>query len=184
MFTIGILFGIVIGFPIGIQYLNFLENREQSKRRKESENIFVEFSKKKMTFRQRIGNYMYFNIGENPMLFAIKEREAILFNPDNTILTSTSMCKGRTADMFINMIESAFNTELNEKMMDFNGIKIQESLFKRIIPDEYSEYQGEENHQEEENNHLSIDGILEKIHEKGLKSLTEEEREFLKKNSK
>lgn len=180
MFTIGILFGIVLGFPMGIQYLNFLERRENSRKRKEAEEIFVEFSKKKITFKQRIGNYMYFNIGENPMLFAVQEREAILFNPDNTILTSSTICKGKTTDMFINMIESTFETELNEKMMDFNGIKIRESLFRKMVPEEYAEYQEEEQDEPQ----LSLDGILEKIHEKGMKSLTEEEKEFLKRNSK
>lgn len=169
------LLGLVLGFFAGIKYLNIKEKIKSDKKFKESENIVLEFSKKEFTFKNRVGNYVYFTSDSgNQLLYAVKEREIIIFNRDSTILTSTGFCKGKISDMFVNMIESKFKKELNEKMIDFNGMKIHEGFFKKDIF--FTEKITETPSQS-----LSIDKILDKINEKGINSLTKEEINFLKK---
>ena len=92
-------------------------------------------------------------------------------------IASSRQISKKISDSIIKYIDENFNKEINEDIVDVGGYLVSPSYIEEVNSnfneEEYEEYE------EEYEKTLNLDDILDKINKEGLKSLTQDELDFL-----
>ena len=160
---------------------------------KQSQNLIFDgllkrFEEKKVKFLSRINNYVTFttklnDMGKVEVVYFLDTKTINIFK--NKICVHTSMyCDIEIVKSIQISIMDNFNTEINDTIQIMNNKLDKSTYFKMLkekgVSDGDVYFENEENI---ERNIFTIDDILDKINEVGIDKLTNEEKDFLKKNS-
>ena len=170
--------GLCIGLVGAIHFIKYLAKRESKKISNKYQKIFSEiFENRNLSFKQRINNYVLMDCPPYNLVYMLDKKYLMVLENDHSIAHSSEIDESKTKS-YIKMIEDQFSAEINQNTISFFGYTVSESM----IPDYLRPLVNTPEKKEEKN--YTVDEILEKIHEKGINSLTPEELDFLNKNSK
>ena len=169
IFFIGIGMGIFMGWYSLIQYQLYKSKQHLKK----TEDLFKSLHKD-LIFKQRIHNFVHFTSGDYGVVYIIDKNELAIFENEQCIAVSSLISK-EVNDELIKSINEKFDKDINN-IVDMNGYKVSKDYLNNI-PTEKSFVEKVKIKNEKK---FSLDEILDKITEKGIKSLTKKEIDFLK----
>jgi hypothetical protein len=179
LFTIGFFLGGFVGSVGTIHFIKYLAKRESNKISNKYQKIFSEiFENRNLSFKQRINNYVLMDCPPYNLVYMLDKKHLMVLENDHCIAHSSEIDEVKVKS-YIKMIEEQFSAEINQNTISFFGYTVSKSM----IPD-YLRPLVNTPEEKKENIIYTVDEILEKIHEKGINSLTPEELDFLNKNSK
>ena len=100
-----------------------------------------------------------------------------MYQGEECIASSRQISK-KISDSIIKYINENFNKEINEDIVDVGGYLVSPSYIEEINS-KYIDEEEYEYYEEEYEETLNLDDILDKINKDGIKSLTQDELEFL-----
>ena len=170
VFLTGIALGTLIGMRGVVYYQSYLANKQIKK----TEDLFLSV-KDNLVFKQRIHNFVHFSSGEYGVVYIIDKKEIAIFQNESCIAISSTIDQ-KINDQLINMINEKFDKDINN-VEDIQGYKVSKEYLNNI-----NGHQSDiEKIKDENESRFNLDDILEKITDKGVKSLTQAELDFLKK---
>lgn len=178
MFTIYIIIAFALGFYGGIQTVFHIIKLKDKKEKDQIEGLFINVldNIKSIKFDQRVNQYVQFETENYSLVYILDKKELSLYQGGDCIASSRQISK-KISDSIIKYIDENFNKEINEDIVDVGGYLVSPSYIEEVNSnfneEEYEEYE------EEYEKTLNLDDILDKINKEGLKSLTQDELDFL-----
>ena len=167
-----------LGFYGGIETILHVIKKRDKKEKDQIEGLFINIldNIKSIQFGQRVHQYVQFKTESYLLVYILDKKELSLFQGENCIASSSQIDKN-ISDSIIKYIDENFNKEINEDIVDVGGYLVSPSYIEEVN----SHYADEEEYDdyEEVEEELNLDDILDKINKEGIKSLTQDELDFL-----
>jgi hypothetical protein len=179
MVTIYIIIAFALGFYGGIQTVFHIIKLKDKKEKDQIEGLFINVLNniKSIKFDQRVNQYVQFEIENYLLVYILDKKELSLYQGEECIASSRQISK-KISDSIIKYINENFNKEINEDIVDVGGYLVSPSYIEEINS-KYTDEEEYEYYEEEYEETLNLDDILDKINKDGIKSLTQDELEFL-----
>lgn len=200
-----VMIGIIIG-GFGYSKLVKYSNEVDEKLKKEKVkslflNIYREISNDNCKYKNRTMNTVYITTeiekkGEVDLVYLMDKNDVAILKDNNVIQTSNDM-DTKTKISLINLVNEKFEKEIKDTI-DIFGITFYKKNFEKALGVEIKDFNDliskmainskmsiddVDDIKKTNNSKFDINEILDKINESGISSLTQDERDFLKKES-
>lgn len=196
---------ILVSFYIGWLTKSRLDKKIEETRAKEVlddintkySEVFDNIKKNKSSFKNRVNSTVWIStqvgdLGEVSVLYQTDKEDISIFKEDKCLYTSAYLEEGMKQNI-LSVIRLKYNKQIND-VVNVMGFIFSKEEFERnfnVSAEQIEKYQknllsqGEisdiDKIKKDNDKKLSLDGILDKISQVGYDSLSEEEKEFLKK---